>query len=59
MAETKYDPILDDLRADDTNFSFDVIKKKLVIPENQQMIVFGGVNIQNCLIIRGNLILKS
>lgn len=55
----KYDTILDDLREDDTNFSFNFIEKKLLIPRNQQMVVYQQIIIESQLTLKGDLVLTN
>lgn len=59
MSGTKYDPLLDEVRTDDTNFSYKDVKCTVIVPEVQQMAVFDEIDIDNTLILEGDLILEK
>lgn len=56
---TKYDSLLDDVRIDDTNFSYKDVDTCVFISSNQQMAVFKEIHIDNSLILEGDLILEE
>jgi len=45
-------------KVDPANFSYDLVDQTVIIPHNQQMIVMGGIEIENKLYIDGKLILE-
>ena len=59
MTGSKYDPPLDEVRVDDTNFSYKDVECCIMIPETQQMIVHDELTINNTLILEGDLILET
>jgi len=53
------DLLLDSAIGDAYNFNYDIVDKTILIPYNQQMAIFGGINIEEALQIDGRLILEN
>jgi hypothetical protein len=55
----KYDALIDDLRIDDTNFSYDIITTPITIEANQQMTVHEELVLDSEIILNGRIFLNE